>query len=349
MFSKQASSSLSPTTNWLKKLNPTDIPEHNNSTQTNLNVNSLPFSKRTKIRNSNRKRKAVLSPPPSKFVDLSGDQEITTKKSSETSTTSTTTVSRKDQSISMSSSSSAERHRRRSKFRVPSRRTAPPKPIEIIDLTRPSSIETIRKENELYFSYDPRGVDNDHELPTGYCQKCRCPDVYCAEKMFGKYLYLLMEKQISRLGFEYYEKEKDILWDFSTHYVNLLEMKVCFNNISLGEYRLESHTIMPMCINQGSYKKLLDDLKLWKHRDHEVMEFVNDDEIEMGLPPLLKRQDSGSDDDSYNNGPPSLHASPLKRTAIEQSADIGASFRAMKEKVSSKGKNAMRVFNPYKK
>jgi hypothetical protein len=142
-------------------------------------------------------------------------------------------------------------------------------------------------------------------------------------------------------------RKRIYFFDFSTHYVNLLEMKVCFNNIALGEYRLECHTILPTCIKQGSYHKLLEDVKLWKHRDDNVVEFLNDEEIDMGLPPLLKRQESDSDDD--DDDPPTLQGSPLKRTSIEQASDIGPTFRAMKERVSSKGKNIMKVFNPYKK
>jgi hypothetical protein len=306
----------------------------------------MPYSKRPKYRKSTTKRKPILSPLPSQFVDLSGSEQTTVTLNNDRKPSSSVLPHKIDHT-SMSGYSS-ERHRTRSKFRVPSRRTSTPKPIEIVDLTQPSSIEMIRKENTLYFSYDPRGVENDDRLPEDYCVKCRCPNQYCAEKMFGKFLSNLMEKQIARMGFEYYEKENDILWDFSTHYVNLLEMKVCFNNIALGEYRLESHTILPMCIKEGSYKKLLDDLMLWKHRDEEVMEFVNDDEIERGLPPLLKRQDSGSDDDD-NDNPPALYASPLKRSVVEQKSDISPSVRALKKQLSTNGKNFMKVFNPYKK
>ena len=247
----------------------------------------------------------------------------------------------------------ARRHNRRSKFRPPSKRTSVSKPIEIIDLTCHPSIETIRKENHLYFTYDPRGVEFDDELPTDHCLVCRCPTPYCAEKMFGRHLYKYMEIMIGRMGFEYYKKEKTIHWDTLSHYINMLEMKLSFNNIALSDWKLDNHTLLPMCIKNGSYRQLLDDVVLWKHREvddkptNAVMEFVNDDEINDGLPPLLKRQDSGSDDEG--DEPPTLDTTSLvKRTTIEQASDVSPLFKVIKKMVTNKC-NDMRVVNVYKK
>ena len=319
-------------------------------TASSLKVNSIPSSKRTTYKNTVIKKR-VLAPPPSLFVDLSGDDFPS---STHTISTKPRVWSARYSTKKMSEAlaSSARRHNLRSKFRPPSKRTSVSKPIEIIDLTCPASIETIRKENNLYFTYDPRGVENDDDLPKDYCIECRCPTPYCAEKMFGKHLYKYMEILIGRMGFDYYKKEKDIHWDILSHYINMLEMKLCFNNIALGDWKLDNHTLLPMCIKQGSYRKLLDDVSLWKHREIEdapvttVMEFINDDEINDGLPPLLKRQDSGSDDEGDDL--PSLHTtSPVKRTAVEQASDVSPLFKEIKKRVSN-NLNAMRVVNVYR-
>ena len=87
------------------------------------------------------------------------------------------------------------------------------KPIVIIDLTEPLAIKTIRKDNDLYFTYDPRGVSINN-IPVDYCKYCCCPEPYCAEKMSGRYWYEYMERLVGWMGFKYYKLEtRDIKWD----------------------------------------------------------------------------------------------------------------------------------------
>jgi hypothetical protein len=211
MDSKLPPGSINPTSNWARKKDPSKKSDSTHTSRDKWNETCLPYATmHTNSRKYCSGGKPILSPLPSQFVDLSGE-DWTSKAQPTVYKMSNEAVRRRKTSNDVLEVSS-KRHRSRSKFRVPSRRTSGQKPVEIIDLTQPSSIETIRKENRLYFSYDPRGIENDDHLPEDYCLMCRCPNQYCAEKMFGKYLYKLMEKQISRMGFEYYDKEKDIFF-----------------------------------------------------------------------------------------------------------------------------------------
>ena len=350
MFSKATVSSLASSYNWMKKQNPTDIPEQSHENRTRSNVHPLPFSKRTAF--NRRLEKKVSAPPERLFVDLYSDSpssksQVVLKDPSSSST-----------SLTTSSNMYSKFYRKRPGGNHPPRRNKKKDnkkfvPIEIIDLTEPPSIETIRNNNDLYFTYDPRGVSLSN-IPVGYCNYCRCPDPYCADKMFGRYCYEYMERLVGRMGFKYYKLETDIKWDFLTHYKNLLEMKLTFNNILVGDWKLDKDMEFPKCLRVGYYAKFLSDMKLWENREDEdaqppiIMEFVDDDDIAMGLPPLLKRHDSESDDEV--DGPSGMrrHASSSK-TAVEQASDVGPMFKVMKQHLLNGQKKTSKMVNPYKK
>jgi hypothetical protein len=350
MFSKATVSSLASTCNWMKKIDPTDIPEPKHASRSDLNVHPLPYSKRSSFKRPSEKR--VLAPPQRLFVDLYSDAkpsslEVALKDPPSSSSASATSVKMNPNLPRKRSGGSRSRRNRRDEKKF--------KPIEIIDLTAPPSIESIRLNNNIYFTYDPRGLANNTTLPVGYCRHCRCPEPYCADKMFGKYCYQHMERLVSRMGFDYYRLERDIKWDFISQYMNLLEMKLTFNNIVIRNWKLDKDMEFPLCVSQGHYKTFLEDVKLWENRDSEenppiVMEFVNDDDIEMGLPPLLKRKDSDSDDDVDEPSGTASRKASTDRTAVEQASDVGMMFKLVKHHLLERKvpKNS-KVVNPYTK
>ena len=72
MFSKLAASSLTPRRTWIKKVDPTEIAEPIHTSREASNDNSQNYSKRTNPKGTGIKKR-VVAPPPSLFVDLSGD------------------------------------------------------------------------------------------------------------------------------------------------------------------------------------------------------------------------------------------------------------------------------------
>jgi hypothetical protein len=61
----------------------------------------------------------------------------------------------------------------------PNRQLVKVKPVE-----RDLSLQEIKKNNTLFYTYDPRG-NKTKPLPKGYCSSCLCPQIYCAETIFG--------------------------------------------------------------------------------------------------------------------------------------------------------------------
>ena len=345
---KFALSSIYSSSNWLKKIDPTVIPEPRHSHRKDLNVGYLPFSEREPVIRYLEKKPFTL-PPGAVVVDLSHSTSSSTK-----------TNYHKDKSPIRTPRKMLSKSRigpqRRSKPRPHKRSKIHSKEREIIDLTVPSSLEAIREQNQLYFSYDPRGVSSVI-IPEDYCMDCKCPVPYCADKVFGIHCNQYMERLVGRMGFHYHKREKDILWDYHSHYVCMLEMKLSFNNIRVGNFSFDRDAELPMCVKQGSYATFLNDLKLWKNGESDteketisIVEFVNDDDITNGLPPLLKRQDTYSDDDESDNHKvdDDMVKSKDRRTLVEQASDIGAAFKLMKSYVQKKRTDS-KVVNPYKK
>ena len=77
------------------------------------------------------------------------------------------------------------------------------------------------------------------------------------------------------------------------------------------------------------------------------MEFVNDDDIKMGVPPLFKRQESKSDDEVDE---PSIqgHVS-VRHSAIEHVSGVSSVFKVVKQHLLNGQKNNNIEVNPYKK
>ena len=357
MFSKLASSSLSSSYNWMKKIDPTAIPEPTHSRRKDLNVPYPPFSERPAIKRRPSKKPFIL-PPSAVIVDLSQEtssesKHIRRKKPSVTSS--------HNPNPNMMLSKSANRRKLRSTPRPHKRSKQDCRPKVIIDLTTPAPLSSIRQQNQVFFSYDPRGVSVNN-IPADYCHDCRCPAPYCADIVFGIHCNQAMERLIGRMGFNYHRREKDILWDYHSHYVNTLEMKLSFNNIRVGNFSFDRDAELPMCVKKGSYNTFLNDLKLWRNGESDtekktitVVDFVNDDDIDKGLPPLMKRQDTDSDDDEDDDDKVRDDVMEIKderiinrRTAIEQASDIGAAFKLMKSYVNKEHK-VSKVVNPYKK
>ena len=216
-----------------------------------------------------------------------------------------------------------------------------------VDLTLPvvfPALTQIKKENDLFFTYNPMGCDVPVNSDLTYCEHCRCPLVYCNNTVFGPMCYRDVERLVCKNGFEEFEGDREIKLFFRCTYTDLIKSKMLMNNVSLihiSEYR---YMRLPKCVKRGSLRKLIDDIKLWKHEEDEVR-------IQDGLEPQTPDEDKiflaletgeGLPEDLPPLDPPlSTSASgrvvnPYKntgRTAVEQAADVGPMFKVMKKEV----------------
>ena len=130
------------------------------------------------------------------------------------------------------------------------------------DFTVGASLDVIRKQHSLYFSYDPRGLNAKTVLPHGYCEGCRCPDSYCADKVFGSVTYdhafdMLLEKG----SLEEFDKE-DWVECFMDAYTKEVEHKMRWNGIprECGHCTFSSYKVA-VCVRKGHWKKFKKDLR----------------------------------------------------------------------------------------
>ena len=54
------------------------------------------------------------------------------------------------------------------------------------DLLPGTPLDLIKSQHSLFYLYNPRGFNKRRFLPPGYCVYCRCPENYCADKVFGE-------------------------------------------------------------------------------------------------------------------------------------------------------------------
>ena len=118
----------------------------------------------------------------------------------------------------------------------------------------------IRKENKLFYSYDPRGIEGDEELPPVYCQSCRCPRQYCANRVLGR-------MSAEDVGFLLYRNSHDNLPDssrgglkdeFAMAYKRAVHSKMRENRIPFPfGYDLGVCYKLPRCVRKGYLRKFL--------------------------------------------------------------------------------------------
>jgi hypothetical protein len=93
-------------------------------------------------------------------------------------------------------------------------------------------LAVIKKQNMLYFTYNPMGYDPNFILPRGYCRHCRSPTNYCAQSVFGENCKRQAEHIIYNIrgGADTMDKD-DALQVFEEIYTEAVHNKVMENEI----------------------------------------------------------------------------------------------------------------------
>ena len=215
----------------------------------------------------------------------------------------------------------------------------------IIDLTGSvhPSMSQIRSTNKLYFTYDPRGQLIKHEDVALFCEDCRCPKEYCAEKVFGELCYNQVEHLVGKLGFEVIDTQLMVIQYFKRSYTEMVHHKMMVNKIPFRNYNVQRYVHVPECMRLNSLRKIIDDVALWKERSLEVVSYGpdSDDDDASDLPELKGRDSEDSGDDMLTTPVKDMNANHTKteRTAVEQAKDVGPMFKLMKQRyMSSMGK-----------
>ena len=126
---------------------------------------------------------------------------------------------------------------------------------KVIDLTGNSGkpelpgprLADMKEDNNVYWTYDPRGVASDDMDTAYYCSECKCPFHYCAKITFGeivtKQVEYLLKEQKPTITYDWLElKFRGVYW-------NCVHHKMMINNIPFPDgYSFPSFGILPSCI-----------------------------------------------------------------------------------------------------
>ena len=185
---------------------------------------------------------------------------------------------------------------------------------------QPAPLSLIRAQNKLYFSYDPRGYPTD-PLPQDFCKHCRCPNIYCAEVVFGHISIDHAQTLAYTSGPHSTLDCVDMKEMFDRAYTKLVFAKLGFNGfvLTVSETQTSYKALkIPRCVKKQSLKKFLLLIE-----DQNYPDFGEDWDEEKEEEELKKAG-------KWNAEHPIM-----KRTAIEQSQDISALFKKIKQEVKS--------------
>jgi hypothetical protein len=267
MYSKKNKTDKRNCSGWITKSNSINLPEVKVASKHKLRrIRDTYYSKRSK------KYNAIYSPSPSNFVDLCSIDSTPDSKMSQTPSKKVENpykTSQKETNVSIHQVSPSSCH-----------------DSKIVDLTLPPTIKQIKKDLPIFFTYDPNGEKDKSKVTKDYCDDCICPQPYCVDTLYGPLCYKHVEGLIARLGFDEYEKERDIKRSFRSIYTDLIKSKVLMNNISFDGVHHIEYMNLPSCIKNGNLHKLLRDVREWKERDEGWNLSDYDDEKES---PLMKK------------------------------------------------------------
>ena len=172
--------------------------------------------------------------------------------------------------------------------------------------------------------------------------------MYCCETVFGELCYRDVQRLVNKNGFEEFEEDRKIKMFFRCTYTDLVKSKMLMNNVSMvhvSEY--STYFPLPKCVNRGSLKSLIDDIKLWKHEEEEglwhdgLADPPTPDEDKIWL---AMETGVGLPDDLPPLDPPVSSTTSWRvpnpyntaRTAVvEQVADVSPMFKAIKQAVQN--------------
>ena len=126
---------------------------------------------------------------------------------------------------------------------------------KVIDLTGNSGkpelpgprLADMKEDNNVYWTYDPRGVATNNMDTAYYCSECKCPFHYCAKITFGeivtKQVEYLLKEQKPTITYDWLELK------FQGAYWNCVHHKMMINNIPFPDsYSFPSYGVLPSCI-----------------------------------------------------------------------------------------------------
>ena len=208
----------------------------------------------------------------------------------------------------------------------------------VIDLTKSDTIGELRSNNALFYSYDPRGRQIKHEEKDLFCNLCKCPKLYCAEKVFGEMCYKHVEHLVAKLGFDVIDTQLMVIQHFNRTYTELVHHKMMWNHISFAKYNTRMYVPVPDCMRLASLRRIIDDVAIWREERTEVVSWgpsIDGEDEDEELPLLVRKSSSDSNDDSSNEVvvPTEVTTENNKRTAIEQASDVGPIFKMIKKYV----------------
>ena len=148
-----------------------------------------------------------------------------------------------------------------------------------------ATIDIIRKQHILYFNYDPRGLDLKKKLIVDYCEGCRCPSIYCADKVLGSMSYDHAFEVLCEKGSLSDFDSEDWVDFFELAYTRAVENKMRWNSIKFecGHCSLTRYDI-PKCVRRGYLRMFKKNMKEQKKRDEHYpdwndLDMKSDEEI----------------------------------------------------------------------
>jgi hypothetical protein len=116
-------------------------------------------------------------------------------------------------------------------------------------------LQDIKEANNVYWTYDPRGVPNNKIDTAYYCTDCKCPFHYCAKITFGAVVTTQVEYLIK-------EEKPDLTYDwlelkFRGVYWTCVHHKMMINKIPFPDgYNFPSFGALPACIELVYLRRL---------------------------------------------------------------------------------------------
>ena len=189
-------SNIARSTQWMNKLNSTDFPKPVPA------KNKKPrFISSTHKSRYSKKYKAIYSPPPSQFIDMTKMKDTNNMSRSSISGNSNKlnkTVTFKDTKSKRIGNPYKRKDCSSSTIISPDKIKREKTDNHVVDMTLPPTMKQLREDASLFFTYDPRGDSNAAFLNDQYCTDCLCPTPYCAEKLFGPMCYKHVERMVAK-------------------------------------------------------------------------------------------------------------------------------------------------------
>ena len=136
-------------------------------------------------------------------------------------------------------------------------------------------LDVMKMQNSVFFCYDPSGYPEHKVLPVGYCSMCRCPDAYCADKVFGEMCIKQCEYEVYQIqgmaSIDPRDTDK-LLVVFEEVYTGVVKHKMMWNNIDMNSDFHVNHLIgLPRCIKRKSYRQFVRSYKYECAADKEMI------------------------------------------------------------------------------